>query len=90
MFKVHEGRPHGLDLIVNGQVHLLVNTPLGKHAQQDDYSLRQAAIAHRVPYTTTLSAASAACDAVLSLRTRAPAVRSLQEWHEMLQASEVR
>jgi carbamoyl-phosphate synthase large subunit len=84
VFKVHEGRPHGLDLIVNGQVQLLVNTPLGKHAQQDDYSLRQAAIAHRVPYTTTLSAASAACDAVLSMRSRPATVRSLQEWHQML------
>jgi carbamoyl-phosphate synthase large subunit len=87
VFKVHEGRPHGLDLIVNGEVQLLVNTPFGKHAQRDDYSLRQAAIAHRVPYTTTLSAASAACDAVLSLRSRAPTVRSLQEWHETLHAA---
>jgi carbamoyl-phosphate synthase large subunit len=90
VFKVHEGRPHGLDLILNGQVQLLVNTPLGKHAQQDDYSLRQAAIAYRVPYTTTLSAASAACDAVLALRSRTPSVRSLQEWHETLEPSTVR
>ena len=85
VFKVHEGRPHGLDLIVNGDVQLLINTPFGKHAQQDDYSMRQAAIAHRVPYTTTLSAANAACDAVLALRSRRPTVRSLQEWHQMLQ-----
>ncbi|HEX6814555.1 MAG TPA: carbamoyl-phosphate synthase large subunit, partial [Gemmatimonadaceae bacterium] len=62
VFKVHEGRPHGIDLIVNRQVQLLINTPLGKHSQRDDYSMRQAAVAHRVPYTTTLSAASAACD----------------------------
>ena len=85
VFKVHEGRPHGLDLIVNGEVQLLINTPFGKHAQQDDYSMRQAAIAHRVPYTTTLSAANAACDAVLALRSRRPTVRSLQEWHQILQ-----
>jgi carbamoyl-phosphate synthase large subunit len=84
VFKVHEGRPHGIDLIVNGEVQLLINTPLGKNAQQDDYALRQAAIARRVPYTTTLSAASAACDAILSLRSRASAVRSLQEWHSLL------
>ena len=58
VFKVHEGRPHGIDLIVNGEVQLLINTPLGKHAQRDDYTLRQAAIANRVSYTTTLSAAS--------------------------------
>ncbi|MBA3343499.1 MAG: carbamoyl-phosphate synthase large subunit [Gemmatimonadaceae bacterium] len=84
VFKVHEGRPHGIDLIVNGEVQMLINTPFGKHAQQDDYTLRQAAIAHGVAYTTTLSAANAACDAVLSLRSRAPSVRSLQEWHAEL------
>src|SRR5688572_13024757 len=42
VFKVHEGRPHGIDLILNGDVQLLINTPYGKHAQQDDYTLRQA------------------------------------------------
>jgi carbamoyl-phosphate synthase large subunit len=89
VFKVHEGRPHGIDLIVNRQVQLLINTPLGKHSQRDDYSMRQAAVAHRVPYTTTLSAASAACDAILSLRFRPPRVRSLQEWHELVRADAV-
>jgi carbamoyl-phosphate synthase large subunit len=69
-------------MIVNGDVQLLVNTPLGKHAQRDDYTMRQAAIRHHVPYTTTLSAASAACDAILSLRSRRPSVRSLQEWQQ--------
>ncbi|MFL5562768.1 MAG: carbamoyl-phosphate synthase large subunit [Gemmatimonadaceae bacterium] len=83
-FKVHEGRPNCLDMIVNGQVQLLVNTPLGKHAQHDDYALRQGAISHRVAYTTTLSAASAACDAILSLRSRKTTVQSLQEWHMLL------
>jgi carbamoyl-phosphate synthase large subunit len=83
VLKVHEGRPHGIDYIVNGQVQLLINTPLGKHAQRDDYTMRQAAVAHRVPYTTTLSAANAACDAILALRFRQPSVRSLQEWHEV-------
>src|SRR5690606_26391725 len=84
VLKVHEGRPHGRDLIVNGEVQLLINTPLGKHAQRDDYTLRQAAIANRVPYTTTLSAAGAACDAILSLRSRKASVQSLQEWHAQL------
>jgi len=84
VFKVHEGRPHGIDLILNSEVQMLINTPLGKHAQQDDYTLRQAAIAHGVAYTTTMSAASAACDAILSMRSRAPSVKSLQEWHASL------
>jgi carbamoyl-phosphate synthase large subunit len=63
---------------------MLINTPFGKHALQDDYTLRQAAIAHGVAYTTTLSAAKAACDAIHSLRTEAPSVKSIQEWHSEL------
>jgi carbamoyl-phosphate synthase large subunit len=88
VLKVHEGRPHGVDLILNGDVQLLVNTPLGKHAQVDDERLRQAAISNRVPYTTTLSAASAACEAIAARQSREPTVRALQEWHERLAASE--
>ncbi|MFN8979938.1 MAG: carbamoyl-phosphate synthase large subunit [Gemmatimonadaceae bacterium] len=84
VLKVHEGRPHGVDMILNGEVQLLVNTPLGKHAQVDDEKLRQAAISNRVPYTTTLTAASAAVEAIAARRTREPGVRSLQEWHEIL------
>ncbi|MDB4876303.1 MAG: Carbamoyl-phosphate synthase large subunit glutamine-dependent [Gemmatimonadetes bacterium] len=80
VFKVHEGRPNCLDMIVNHDAQLLINTPMGKHAQLDDYLLRQAAIVNRVSYTTTMSAASAACDAILSLRSRRPRVKSLQEW----------
>ncbi len=82
VMKLHEGRPNAIDFIVNGEVHLLINTPLGKHSQQDDYTMRQAAVAHRVPYTTTMSAANAACDAILALRFRSLSVHALQEWHE--------
>ncbi|HET7041855.1 MAG TPA: carbamoyl-phosphate synthase large subunit, partial [Gemmatimonadales bacterium] len=69
--KVHEGRPNAIDLLVSGQIQLLINTPLGKLSQQDDYAIRRAALQHRVPYTTTLSGASAACDAIIALRSRA-------------------
>jgi carbamoyl-phosphate synthase large subunit len=67
---------------VSGEIQLLINTPLGKFTQQDDYAIRRAALVHRVPYTTTMSAASAACDAIIALRSRKGSVRSLQEWHE--------
>jgi carbamoyl-phosphate synthase large subunit len=80
VLKVYEGRPNCLDLLVNHDMQLLINTPMGKHAQADDYLLRQAAIVNRVSYTTTMSAANAACDAILSLRSRRPSVRSIQEW----------
>jgi carbamoyl-phosphate synthase large subunit len=86
VLKVHEGRPNCYDLLVNGEVQLLINTPLGKHSQIDDYRLRQGAIVHHVSYTTTMSAASAASDAILALRSRAPNVRSLQEWQQLLAA----
>jgi carbamoyl-phosphate synthase large subunit len=83
VLKLHEGRPNAIDFIVNGDVHLLINTPLGKHSQQDDYTMRQAAVAHRVPYTTTMSAANAACDAILALRFRSLTVSALQDWHDI-------
>ncbi|HEX9164914.1 MAG TPA: hypothetical protein VF862_03330, partial [Gemmatimonadales bacterium] len=83
VLKAHEGRPNTVDLVVSGQVQLLINTPLGKLTQLDDYTLRRAALQHGVPYTTTLSAASAACDAIIALRSRVGEVRSLQEWHEL-------
>jgi len=81
VLKIYEGRPNGVDLMLNGEIKLMINTPLGKESQRDDYTMRQAAIANHVAYTTTLSAANAACDAILSLRSRAPSVLSLQEWH---------
>ena len=83
VLKVHEGRPNAIDLLVSGQIHMLINTPLGKLTQQDDYTMRRAALQHRVAYTTTMSAASAACDAIIALRSRRGEVRSLQEWHEL-------
>ena len=81
--KVHEARPNAIDLLVSGDIQLLINTPLGKLTQQDDYAIRRAALQHRVPYTTTLSAASAACDAIIALRSRTGDVRSIQEWHAL-------
>jgi len=81
--KVHEGRPNAIDLLLSGRIQLLINTPLGKLSQQDDYAIRRAALQHRVPYTTTLSGASAASDAIIALKSRAGEVRPLQEWHAL-------
>ncbi len=83
VLKVYEGRPNAIDLLVSGEIQLLINTPLGKLTQQDDYAIRRAALQQRVPYTTTLSAASAASDAIIALRSRVGEVRSLQEWHAL-------
>ncbi len=82
IFKVGEGRPDIVDAIVSGEVQLLINTPLGKKSQFDDYAMRRAAITYKIPYLTTMSATNAACDAILALRTVTPSVCSLQEWAE--------
>jgi carbamoyl-phosphate synthase large subunit len=79
VFKVGEGRPDIVDKIMGGDVQLLVNTPLGKKSQYDDYAMRRAAITCEVPYLTTMSATRAACDALIAMRTRAQDVTSLQE-----------
>jgi carbamoyl-phosphate synthase large subunit len=79
VYKVGEGRPHIVDMIVSGEVSLLVNTPLGKKSQFDDYPMRRAAIMYSIPYLTTMSATSAACDALIALRSRAHSVKTVQE-----------
>jgi carbamoyl-phosphate synthase large subunit len=79
IYKVNEGRPNMADRIISGEVALLINTPLGKESQYDDYATRRAAIAHGVPYITTLSAASAAVDAIIALWAGRREVKSIQE-----------
>jgi carbamoyl-phosphate synthase large subunit len=79
VYKVGEGRPDIVDRIVSGKVDLLINTPLGKRSQYDDYAMRRAAITHKVPYFTTMSATNAACDALIALRSRTYTVRTIQE-----------
>jgi carbamoyl-phosphate synthase large subunit len=79
VFKVREGRPDIVDQMVSGNVALLINTPLGKKSQYDDYAMRRAAITYKVPYLTTMSATSAACDALIALKSRKREVLSIQE-----------
>ena len=79
VYKVNEGRPNIVDHIVSGSASLFINTPMGKESQFDDYAMRRAAIMYKTPYLTTMSATSAACDALIALKTRTHSVRSLQE-----------
>ncbi|HKJ03363.1 MAG TPA: carbamoyl-phosphate synthase large subunit, partial [Longimicrobiales bacterium] len=79
VYKVDEGRPNIVDHIVSGTARLLINTPMGKESQFDDYAMRRAAIIYRTPYLTTMSATSAACDALIAMKSRTHSVRSLQE-----------
>lgn len=80
--KLQEGRPDILDLITNGKIDLIVNTPIGKDRNVDDSYLRKAAIKKKVPYMTTMAAAKATISGIQSLKKPGCGeVRSLQELH---------
>ncbi len=79
--KVAEGRPHILDLIKNGKVDFIINTPGGVQAQKDSLSIRRSAIQYRVPYTTTISGARAVLMAVETLLKKDLSIKSIQEYH---------
>ncbi|NWF79937.1 MAG: carbamoyl-phosphate synthase large subunit [Chloroflexi bacterium] len=79
IYKVNEGRPNAVDYIKNGQIALIVNTPLGKASFFDEAAIRRAAIVYGVPTLTTLSGAAAAVAAIGALREGVWTVESLQE-----------
>jgi carbamoyl-phosphate synthase large subunit len=78
---VTEGRPHIVDLIKNKEIHFIINTVSGSQAQKDSFSIRQSAIQYRVPFTTTISGASAVVNAIEKLKTREIHIKSIQEYH---------
>jgi len=86
--KLHEGRPHVVDRIANGEIDLVIATPLGKSSRADEAEIRRAAIRKGIPVLSTLSAASAAVRAIRALSDRGLEVKSLQEYHAATRAEE--
>jgi carbamoyl-phosphate synthase large subunit len=79
--KVHEGQPHVVDAMINGQIDLMLNTTEGPQSVVDSFNLRRAALQNKIPYYTTISGAKAAVDSIASLRQSGPFdVKSLQEY----------
>ena len=88
--KVHEGRPHVVDLIKNREVNLIINTPLGKVTRHDDGMIRSESYQANIPCLTTVSAATAALEGIEALRSDHADVNSLQNYfHVGLQGKEV-
>ena len=80
--KLYEGRPNIIDGIMNKEIQLVINTPLGKRSQFDDSYIRKAAIKYKVPYITTLAAALAkGIAAYMEVSAEAETVKSLQDYH---------
>ena len=84
ILKMHEGRPNIADGIMNGEINLVINTPVGKLSQYDDSYIRKTAIKYKVPYITTLAAAAAAAKGIAAYRQGGSGVRSLQDYHSAM------
>ncbi|HTF37899.1 MAG TPA: carbamoyl-phosphate synthase large subunit [Blastocatellia bacterium] len=81
VYKVNEGRPNVADLVKSKEVHLIINTPLGRTSFYDERSIRRAAVQYSVPCVTTMTGAVATVAAIRALREEELQVRSLQDYH---------
>ncbi|MFH1722515.1 MAG: carbamoyl-phosphate synthase large subunit [Candidatus Altiarchaeota archaeon] len=79
--KLHEGRPNIVDAIKNGEIQLVINTPVGKESKFDDSYIRKTAISYKIPYITTAAGAKAVAEGISMAKGKAIEVKSLQEYH---------
>ncbi len=87
--KLYEGRPNILDMITNGQIQLIINSPAGKDSRHDDSYLRKAAIKAKIPYMTTMAAARATASGIHYVKTCGQGeVKSLQQLHSEIHDKE--
>ncbi|NIS72526.1 MAG: hypothetical protein GTO12_27400 [Proteobacteria bacterium] len=83
VYKIAEGRPDVVDLIKNGEIQLIINTPRGERPRKDLMEIRSQAVANRVPCITTISGASAAVFGIHDLKGKTLQPRSLREYHRV-------
>jgi carbamoyl-phosphate synthase large subunit len=81
VLKVYEGRPNAADMVINGDIQLMINTVSGKKTVQDSSQLRQTTLLYGVPYTTTVAGAKAMAQAIKELTGTGLDVKSLQEYY---------
>ena len=85
ILKMHEGRPNIVDGIMNKEIDLIINTPSSRLSKYDDSYIRKTAIKYKVPYITTLAAATAAAKGIAAYRLGKGKVCSLQGYHRKIQ-----
>lgn len=83
VFKVNEGRPNIVDLIKNGEIQIVINTPLGSESRFDEYAIGWAAVQNKIPFITTLSAASSFAEGIANIKEDRSEVKSLQEYYRI-------
>jgi carbamoyl-phosphate synthase large subunit len=79
--KMNAGRPNIVDTIMNGEIQLVINTPIGKRSTEDDSYIRKTAIKYGIPYITTMAAARAAAKGISAYSRKEGEVVSLQNYH---------
>ena len=82
VLKLGEGRPNIVDLIKNGTINLVINTPSGRESAQDQITIRRSAIQYGIPYITTVPGAAAAVRGIESLQKGEITVKTIQEYHK--------
>jgi len=82
--KLHEGRPNIMDAIKNRDIQLIINTPIGKSSKYDDSHIRITAIQKKIPYVTTMAAASATVEGIRASKNKSATVKALQDYHAEL------
>jgi len=82
--KLHEGRPNISDAIKNKEIHLIVNTPVGRTGKHDDSYIRMKAIQYKIPYITSLAAAEATVEGIDAARKSKIFPKSLQDYYKDL------
>ncbi|HKL78890.1 MAG TPA: carbamoyl-phosphate synthase large subunit [Mobilitalea sp.] len=86
IFKLYQGRPNILDAVTNGQIDIIINTPIDKKSADDDSYIRKAAIKGRVCYVTTMAAAKATIAGIKEIKSnKAIGVKSLQDFHKEIE-----
>jgi carbamoyl-phosphate synthase large subunit len=81
LYKLVEGRPNVLDLIKNGEIAMVINTPAGQTPRKDEVKIRTASVQHKIPIMTTLAGANAAILGIRALRDQGLTVKPIQEYH---------
>ncbi|MEN6383589.1 MAG: carbamoyl-phosphate synthase large subunit [Phycisphaerales bacterium] len=82
VLKMNEGRPNIVDLIINNQVSLIINTTVGKQTIKDSFSIRRSALDRNIPYTTTIRGAAAVTKAIESMKRNNIEVKPIQQFYK--------
>jgi len=82
VFKMSEGRPNVVDHIKNGDIHMIINTSIGRRPSEDAYHIRQSAITYNIPYVTTIAGSRATGEAIRALQKNQWSIRAIQDYYK--------